>query len=52
MYKQIIIARKDLNMSPGKLAARLVMGAWHFCQWQFEELLTKHLLRNILVWLS
>ena len=21
MYKQIIIARKDLNMSPGKLAA-------------------------------
>lgn len=22
MYKQLIIARKDLNMSPGKLAAK------------------------------
>jgi peptidyl-tRNA hydrolase len=27
MYKQIIIARKDLNMSPGKLAAQVSHGS-------------------------
>ena len=30
MYKQIIIARKDLNMSPGKLAAQVSHGSMAF----------------------
>ena len=30
MYKQIIIARKDLNMSPGKLAAQVAHGSMAF----------------------
>lgn len=30
MYKQIIIARKDLNMSPGKLAAQVSHGSMTF----------------------
>ena len=30
MYKQIIIARKDLNMSPGKLAAQVSPGSMAF----------------------
>ena len=30
MYKQIIIARKDLNMSPGKLAAQVSHGSVAF----------------------
>lgn len=30
MYKQVIIARKDLNMSPGKLAAQVSHGSMAF----------------------
>ncbi len=30
MYKQLIIARKDLNMSPGKLAAQVSHGSMAF----------------------
>lgn len=30
MYKQIIIARKDLNMSPGKLSAQVSHGSMAF----------------------
>lgn len=30
MYKQVIIARKDLNMSPGKLAAQVAHGSMAF----------------------
>lgn len=30
MYKQIIIARKDLDMSPGKLAAQVSHGSIAF----------------------
>ena len=33
MYKQIIIARKDLNMSPGKLAAQVAHGSMAFLTW-------------------
>ena len=33
MYKQIIIARKDLNMSPGKLAAQVSHGSMAFLSW-------------------
>ena len=33
MYKQIIIARKDLNMSPGKLAAQVSHGSIAFLSW-------------------
>lgn len=35
-YKQIIIARKDLNMSPGKLAAQVAHGA---IGWMRQELI-------------
>lgn len=33
MYKQIIIARKDLNMSPSKLAAQVAHGSMAFLTW-------------------
>ena len=33
MYKQIIIARKDLSMSPGKLAAQVSHGSMAFLSW-------------------
>lgn len=33
MYKQIIIARRDLNMSPGKLAAQVAHGSMAFLTW-------------------
>ena len=33
MYKQIIIARKDLNMSSGKLAAQVSHGSMSFLTW-------------------
>ena len=39
MYKQIIIARKDLNMSPGKLAAQVSHGSMAF--------LTKWIQKNV-----
>lgn len=33
MYKQIIIARKDLSMSPGKLSAQVSHGSMAFLSW-------------------
>lgn len=36
MYKQIIIARKDLNMSPGKLAAQVSHGSMAFLTMQMK----------------
>ena len=33
MYKQIIIARKDLKMSSGKLAAQVSHGSMAFLSW-------------------
>ena len=33
MYKQIIIARKDLQMTPGKLAAQVSHGSMAFLSW-------------------
>lgn len=42
MYKQIIIARKDLNMSPGKLSAQVAHGSMaflsHFIRDNVDEL--------------
>ncbi len=37
MYKQIIIARKDLNMSPGKLAAQVSHGSMAFLIWMVRD---------------
>ena len=37
MYKQIIIARKDLNMSPGKLAAQVSHGSMAFLTSMVKE---------------
>ena len=37
MYKQIIIVRKDLNMSPGKLAAQVSHGSMAFLSWLIRD---------------
>lgn len=37
MYKQIIIARKDLNMTPGKLAAQVSHGSMAFLTNQIRQ---------------
>lgn len=37
MYKQIIIARKDLNMSPGKLSAQVSHGSIAFLTWMIRN---------------
>lgn len=37
MYKQVIIARKDLNMSPGKLAAQVSHASMAFLTSQMRE---------------
>ena len=37
MYKQIIIARKDLNMTPGKLAAQVAHGSMAFLTWMIRN---------------
>lgn len=37
MYKQVIIARKDLNMSPGKLAAQVSHGSIAFLTTMLRE---------------
>lgn len=37
MYKQIIIARKDLNMSPGKLAAQVSHASMAFITWMIRN---------------
>lgn len=41
MYKQIIIARKDLNMSPGKLAAQVAHGSIAFLTRMIRNNITK-----------
>ena len=35
--KQLIIARKDLNMSPGKLAAQVSHASMAFLTWPIRE---------------
>lgn len=37
MYKQLIIARRDLNMSPGKLAAQVSHASMAFLTAQIKE---------------
>lgn len=41
MYKQIIIARKDLKMSPGKLSAQVSHGSMAFLTWLIRNNTTK-----------
>lgn len=42
MYKQIIIARKDLNMSPGKLAAQVAHASMAFLSWMIRDNIDIH----------
>ena len=46
MYKQIIIARKDLNMSHGKLAAQVSHGSMAFLTWMIRNNYSKWLSDN------
>lgn len=46
MYKQIIIARKDLNMSPGKLAAQVSHGSMAFLTWMIRNNIIKIINEN------
>lgn len=46
MYKQIIIARKDLNMSPGKLAAQVAHGSMAFLTWEIRNNSSKWISSN------
>lgn len=41
MYKQLIIARQDLNMSPGKLAAQVAHGSMAFLKALMQENMSK-----------
>lgn len=47
MYKQIIIARKDLNMSPGKLAAQVSHASMAFLTNQIRNNATKSPLSDL-----
>lgn len=46
MYKQIIIARKDLNMSPGKLAAQVSHGSMAFLTQKIRDHACASYIRN------
>jgi len=39
--RQLIIARKDLNMSPGKLAAQVAHASWAFLSNQMRDAITE-----------
>ena len=52
MMKQLIIARKDLNMSPGKLAAQVSHASMAFLTWPLREKLLKYPYSHILINLS
>ena len=46
MYKQVIIARKDLNMSPGKLAAQVSHGSIAFLTTMLRET-SMHIVKRV-----
>ena len=50
--KQVIIARKDLNMSPGKLAAQVAHGSWAFLSNQMRDAITEGSEDDGLVWVA
>ena len=45
--RQIIIARKDLNMSPGKLAAQVAHASWAFLSNQIRDNGKKYIYDNL-----
>jgi PTH2 family peptidyl-tRNA hydrolase len=47
--KQLIIARKDLNMSPGKLAAQVSHASMAFLTWPLKEKRLKYPHSHILI---
>lgn len=50
MFKQIIIARKDLNMSPGKLAAQVSHGSMAFLSNMIKEHTARIVLNRGCAW--
>lgn len=52
MYKQIIIARRDLNMSPGKLAAQVSHGSMAFLTWMIRNNYSKWISDNDTIYYS